>query len=81
MGLTSIIENIQASLPIVSDECTIGKHSESISYLIVERKQANQEKNIHCVDNELGGKENFFFKGWINDHDKKSISLGAKGFR
>ena len=81
MGLTSIIENIQASLPIVSDECTIGKHSESISYLIVERKQGNQEKNIHCVDNELGGKENFFFKGWINDHDKKSISLGAKGFR
>jgi len=81
MGLTSIIEDIQAFLPIVSDECTIGKHSESISYLIVERKQGNQEKSIHCVDNELGGKENFFFKGWINDHDKKSISLGAKGFR
>ncbi|HIH83062.1 MAG TPA: hypothetical protein HA340_03855, partial [Candidatus Thalassarchaeaceae archaeon] len=81
MGSTSIIEDIQASLPSNSDECTVGAQSETVSYLVVERKDDNPEPSIHSVENELGEKENFFFKGWIVDHDKKAVALGAKGFK
>lgn len=81
MGSTSIIEYIQASLPSNSDECTVGAQSETVSYLVVERKGDNPEPSIHSVENELGEKENFFFKGWVVDHDKKAVALGAKGFK
>jgi hypothetical protein len=59
----------------------VGAQSETVSYLVVERKGDNPEPSIHSVENELGEKENFFFKGWVVDHDKKAVALGAKGFK
>jgi hypothetical protein len=80
MGSTSIIEDIQASLPSNSNECTVSAQSETVSYLVVERKGDNPEPSIHSVENELGEKENFFFKGWFQDHDSESIAIGPSGY-
>ena len=81
MGSDLIIEEIKSSFVMDTNECTIRGYSESISYLVVERKDDESEPSINSIDNEFNQKEHFFFKGWMVNHDKEAIAFGPKGFK
>ena len=85
MGKKKSIDTLHASLLQynggVESELTVEEHSEGIWLLIVEKRVAHIPSSVIKVENSSGGKEKFYFKGWCQDHDSRTMALGKKGFQ
>ena len=84
MGSNSSINQIHSSITKnvenFSNDVSVISISEKTSCLIV-AKGNDAVPNYYSVDNEFNQKEHFFFKGWMVNHEKGAIALGANGFK
>ena len=79
-AISTIHRKVRDLLPDSESEISVSSQSNGYSILIVERRSEQTITSIQS-DTLQEGKSGYFFKGWFQDHDSKSIVIGSTGYK